>query len=105
MAQVTVCRADEVPAGEIVCKRVTGAGQIAVARLADNGELVAFESRCPHAQGPLAEGKLHGSVVVCPWHFFHFDLRTGKTPGANSILTVRRFPVTVKDGAVLVEVE
>ena len=105
MAQVTVCRADEVAAGQIVCKRVGSAGQIAVARLADNDELVAFEPRCPHAQGPLAEGKLHGSVVVCPWHFFHFDLRTGKTPGANSILTVHRFPVTVKDGAVLVEVE
>ena len=104
-AEVELCKTDEVPASAIFCKRVAGIGEIAVARLEDGSGYVAFEPRCPHARGPLAEGKRHGDVIVCPWHFFRFDLRTGKPPGTTSILELRRYPVTLKQGKIFIETE
>jgi nitrite reductase (NADH) small subunit len=32
---------------------------------------------CPHRGGPLAEGDLLGNEIVCPWHFWSFDVATG----------------------------
>lgn len=103
MAAIALCRTDEVRDGAVFCKRVSGLGEIAVARLSDSSAYVAFDPRCPHALGPLAEGKRKGDVVVCPWHFFPFDLKTGKLPGTTSILELRRYPVTVKDNEIFIE--
>ncbi len=103
MTRVVLCKTEEVHQDAVLCKRIPGAGEIAVARVGA-ADYVAFDPRCPHARGPLAEGKLHGCVIVCPWHFFRFDLRTGKSPGINSILELRRYPVVVEGGEILVEI-
>jgi nitrite reductase/ring-hydroxylating ferredoxin subunit len=103
MPAIALCKTDDVRDGAIFCKRMSGIGEIAVARLSDGSGYVAFEPRCPHALGPLAEGKRKGDVIVCPWHFFPFDLKTGKLPGTTSILELRRYPVTVKDNEIFIE--
>lgn len=103
MATIALCKTEDVRDGAIFCKRTRGIGEIAVARLSDGSGYVAFEPRCPHALGPLAEGKRKGDVIVCPWHFFPFDLKTGKLPGTTSILALRRYPVTVKDNEIFIE--
>jgi len=33
---------------------------------------------CAHLGGPLAQGKLEGDTVVCPWHASRFSLRSGE---------------------------
>lgn len=103
MSRIALCTTDELSDGAILCKRVAGIGEVAVARFRDASGYVAFEPRCPHARGPLAEGKRNGDVVICPWHFFRFDLKTGKPPGATSILELRRYPVTVDDNQIFIE--
>ena len=105
MSRIALCTTDELRDGAILCKRVSGIGEIAVARLSDASGYVAFEPRCPHARGPLAEGKRHGDVVICPWHFFRFDLKTGKPPGTTSILELRRYPVTVDENRIFIETD
>jgi nitrite reductase/ring-hydroxylating ferredoxin subunit len=57
------------------------------------GEFYATEGRCPHRGAPLAYGALHDYTVVCPWHAWEFDCRTGKGDCAN--LTTAR--VTIED--------
>ena len=52
--------------GEIVC----------VANV--EGKYYAIGNVCTHMGGPLAEGKLEGNVVQCPWHGSRFDIRNGK---------------------------
>jgi nitrite reductase/ring-hydroxylating ferredoxin subunit len=104
MALTSFCKSDELAPETILCKRLPGIGEVAVVRLAQSGEIVAFEPRCPHALGPLAEGKLKGDVLVCPWHFFPFDLRTGKVARGESILQLTRYPVTVEGTEILVDV-
>jgi nitrite reductase/ring-hydroxylating ferredoxin subunit len=33
---------------------------------------------CTHKGGPLAEGKLSGTRLACPWHGWMYDVRTGE---------------------------
>lgn len=103
MTSIPFCTTADIADGAIFCKRVSGIGEIAVARLSDGSGYVAFESRCPHARGPLAEAKRKGDFIICPWHFFRFDLKTGKPPGMNTILALQRYPVTVKENEIFIE--
>lgn len=103
MATIPFCKTEDIADSAVFCKRIGGVGEIAVARLSDGSGYVAFEPRCPHARGPLAEGRRNGDVVICPWHFFRFDLKTGKPPGATSILELRRYRVTVDENRIFIE--
>ena len=104
MAQIAVCRIDEVPAETALCKRLPGGQQVAVARLTGSEPPFAvFENLCPHAQGPLGQGRVRNNAIVCPWHFFRFDLITGKAVGTESIMQVRRYPVSVSGDEIRIE--
>lgn len=50
--------------------------EVAVFRLG-NGDVCALENRCPHKNGPLAEGIVAGSYVFCPLHDWKIDLQDG----------------------------
>lgn len=67
---------------------------------ARTGELFATEPRCPHRQGPLSDGLLGGTLLVCPLHDTTFDLRTGESLTGDYRL--RTYPVRVtEDGRIM----
>ena len=104
MAWTRACSSEEVESGSILRRRLGQGEQIGLTRLPD-GRVAAFENKCPHAGGPLALGVLSGSEVVCPWHFFRFDLLSGKPAATKeSIMQLRLFPVEVKDGQVFIDI-
>jgi nitrite reductase/ring-hydroxylating ferredoxin subunit len=107
MARVTVCKIEDVPADKAFCTRLPDGLRVAVAALkgAATG-FVAFEHRCPHANGPIGEGAVKAGQIVCPWHFFRFDLATGKAAGVaqESVMQLRMFPITVERGEISIEV-
>ena len=37
----------------------------------------AVENRCPHAGGRLDDGLVRGNELMCIWHGWRFDLRSG----------------------------
>ena len=77
---------EQVPMGE---GRAFGAGgeQVAVFRLRD-GTLRAVSAVCPHRGGPIADGTIDQSVVMCPLHQHSFELATGcSTTGAGALRT------------------
>ncbi|MEP7190292.1 MAG: Rieske 2Fe-2S domain-containing protein [Roseiflexaceae bacterium] len=41
------------------------------------GAVYATQASCPHRGGPLADGLIGGSTLVCPLHAWKFDLATG----------------------------
>ena len=41
------------------------------------GEFRALGNRCAHRGGPLGQGLLDGHTVLCPWHSWGYDTRTG----------------------------
>jgi nitrite reductase/ring-hydroxylating ferredoxin subunit len=42
-----------------------------------DGKIHAIGEVCSHLGGPLAEGKLEGDVIQCPWHASRFCVRDG----------------------------
>lgn len=61
----------------------TPLGDIAVFRTGD-GELFALRDQCPHKQGPLSQGIVHGRSVTCPLHGWNIDLASGDPTGADA---------------------
>ena len=83
-------------------RRVEAGGkEIAVARIGD--QFFAFDDICPHQGGPLSEGTIDGEEVVCPWHAWVFNVKTGTSPVAPNV-TIDIFPVRVDGSDVYVEV-
>lgn len=96
-----VCRENEVPQGR--CRRVEIAGRVIALYHVEDG-WYASDNACPHRGGPLAEGDLIGNEIVCPWHLWSFDVRTGINPGSPEGREIRvcTHEVRVEDGAVRV---
>jgi len=69
---------------------------------AGGGRFFATSPRCPHEEGPLAEGWLEGDVVICPWHGYDFELTTGRCRVDND-LAVAVYPVRVNGTAIEVD--
>ena len=53
-----------------------GREEIAIFNLGDR--FLAIQNRCPHGQGPLADGIISGNTVVCPLHQWKTCLETGQ---------------------------
>lgn len=57
-------------------------GRIAIFRTLD-GRVFALRDRCPHKNGPLSQGIVHGHRVTCPLHNLVIDLATGMATGPD----------------------
>ena len=67
-----------------------------------DGAFYALDNACAHRGGPLGEGDLEGTVVVCPWHAWRWDVKTGANVN-NPAVRMTCFPVSVDGGGVFVE--
>jgi nitrite reductase (NADH) small subunit len=74
-------------------------GRLCVARL--QGQIVVLDNDCPHSGGPLGQGMIENGCVVCPYHGWAFDLKTGAA-SHDSSEKVRIFESEVRDGALMV---
>ncbi len=81
----------------------TQSGCVAVFRTMDD-DVFALEDRCPHKNGPLSEGIVHGNKVTCPLHNWVFDMNTGEAQG-NDSGTVPTYPAKVKNGRIMLDIE
>jgi len=87
-----------------------------------DGVFTAYENICPHMAGPVCQGKIIARVeeivvadkssagmrfsetqtnVVCPWHGYEFDIRTGVHQG-NSKIRLRKVELEVVDDEIIV---
>jgi len=66
------------------------------------GKFYAIDNTCKHRGGPLGEGELQGTVVVCPWHGWEYDIVTGANLDEPNI-KLGCYPVKVEGNDVLVE--
>ena len=89
---------DQIPVGEGRAFAVDGE-QIAVFRLRD-GRVRALSAVCTHRGGPIADGTIDASVVICPLHLNAFELDTGCSKTGEAPL--RSYAVRVDDDANLV---
>lgn len=88
-----------IPPGEGRAYAVDGV-QVAVFHLRD-GTLRATQARCPHAGGPLADGQLDRTAIVCPLHARAYSFADGTCAEGERITT---YPVREEDGQVVVQI-
>ena len=70
-----------------------------------SGALFATQASCPHSGGPLADGIVGATTVICPLHAFRFDLASGRALTSDCApLVTYRADVTA-DGEVVVTLD
>lgn len=83
-------------------KSVDVAG-VPVMLLKRQGEIVALANSCSHLGGPLAEGKIDGDTVICPWHGSRFCLKDGSVVNGPATTNQPKLDVKVENGQIFVK--
>jgi nitrite reductase/ring-hydroxylating ferredoxin subunit len=68
-----------------------------------NGVITAMDNVCLHRGGPLGQGVVEGDKLVCPWHGWQWDPKTGEavhSPAAKLAV----YPLKMENGDVMIEV-
>lgn len=97
-----ITRTENIPPRE---GRPVRIGNLELAIFNLNGRFLTIENACPHKGGPLCDGIVTGTAVVCPLHGRHFDLETGMPVRAAEPACLAIFPTRVEDGVVYIDVE
>jgi nitrite reductase (NADH) small subunit len=101
MAYIKLTTESELPPADAVKEFPCGDRTICVANL--NGTISAMDNICLHRGGPLGQGTIEGNKVVCPWHGWQWDPKTGQSAqDPNAKLAV--YPVKIEGGDVMVDV-
>ncbi len=100
MPRVRAGRVDALPIGRPLLVELAGR-RVALVRTVDG--VRALDDSCPHAGGPLSEGRVHDDTLVCPYHGWAWDLATGacRAPAREACVAV--YAARVDDGEVWVE--
>ena len=99
---IEITKLDDIPKlGSRVLE--TDTVKIAIFRTADD-QVFAVRDSCPHKQGPLSQGIVHGTSVTCPLHNWKIDLASGEVLGPDEGC-VNTFPAKVEGGKVLLSMQ
>jgi len=79
--------------GAIAQVKVEGES-VAVANV--DGNYYAVQDECTHMGGPLHQGHLEGTDIICPWHDSCFSLLTGEATCGPATEAVRRYEVNIE---------
>ncbi len=94
-----VCTVAELPIGQSKRAEIN---EREIALFHTDDGFFALDNTCPHKGGPLAEGTLHEGKVTCPWHQWHFELKTGvctNIPGQK----VNTYKITIENDELFIE--
>jgi len=105
-------------------RRVVSCDGVEVGVFKVDGQFVAWHNQCPHREGPVCQGRIYQRVlepvaddgtvralayderatnIVCSWHGYEFDLKTGVNQGSDKI-RLRQAKLEQKDGNIYVAV-
>ncbi|HKA52367.1 MAG TPA: non-heme iron oxygenase ferredoxin subunit [Candidatus Binatia bacterium] len=94
---VPVMAEGELPENEL---RRVEVGRVPVLLVRRQGRIFALAEACSHLSGPLAEGRLEGDSVVCPWHGSRFALGDGRVLNGPATHPQPCFEARVHDGRI-----
>jgi nitrite reductase (NADH) small subunit len=98
MSEVKLCPLSEIPPGE--GRNFAALGEKVAVFRPRSGGVFAVQAACPHRGGPLADGLLGGTTLICPLHAWKFDVSTGDVLFGDCGLKV--YPVRVDDSGQIV---
>ena len=100
MSEHRVAALEDVPESSGLAVDI-GDKRIAIFRY--QGRYFALDETCPHRGAPLHQGTIDSGIVVCPWHQWQFELKSGCSP-VNRLSKVRTYPVRVDVDGIWVEI-
>jgi 3-phenylpropionate/trans-cinnamate dioxygenase ferredoxin subunit len=65
------------------------------------GAFYLVKNKCPHQGQKLDNAKCEDGFIVCPWHRYGFDLKTGRGGG----LYLENYPIEIRADGVYAGVE
>jgi 3-phenylpropionate/trans-cinnamate dioxygenase ferredoxin component len=99
---VKIAVRSELPACGTVKEFMAAGRMLCVANVDDN--IYAMDNACLHWGGPLGQGAIKEGKIVCPWHGWQFDPRTGEgPPRCSGRLAIHK--VTIEGEDVFVELQ
>jgi len=98
---VKITAKSDLPASGEAKEFACGDKMICIANV--DGTLSAMDNVCLHRGGPLGQGMVDGGKVICPWHGWEYDPRTGEA-SHNPTAKVAVYPVKVEGDDVMVEI-
>ena len=94
---VAIMPLDELPQGKLYRAR---AGDVDLVLLRRGERIYALAEKCAHLGGPLAEGKIEGLSVRCPWHSSRFSLENGRVLDGPASYDQPCLAVRVRNGMI-----
>lgn len=89
--------------GESCPKAVKIAPNFQILLVKREGRIFAINDECPHMGGSLSEGELDNNEIICPLHFWRFDIESGNcTEGGSE--SVANYPVEVVDDEIIISI-
>ena len=98
----TVAKVSEVEPGSLKQIELDMETEICLANI--DGTFYAVNGQCSHEGGPLGEGDLDGTTVLCPWHAGEFNVTTGDVVGPPPDEPVAKYEVRIQGDDVQVAV-
>ena len=109
MGRHVICRAGELPPGEV---RIVEAEKRSIGIFNIGGDFYALRNTCPHKGAPLCRGirtglvvsdaplqmqmTRNGEIVRCPWHGWEFDILSGRSVYNPHRMRVKTYDVAVE---------
>ncbi|XTZ37509.1 FAD-dependent oxidoreductase [Salmonella enterica] len=90
---------NELPENQPVKVNVAGTDMILIR---SSTQVRAFQSKCPHAGGPLEKGAICDGKLVCPWHKAAFDITNGEWREPLALSNLKQYPLRIEQNRVLV---
>jgi nitrite reductase (NADH) small subunit len=102
MPLTKIAAQSDLPAADTAKEFPCGDKTICIANV--NGTYSAIDNVCLHQGGPLGQGMIENGKIVCPWHGWQYDPKTGQA-AQNPNARVAVYPVKIENGDVMVEAE
>lgn len=99
---IKLTTASDLPTTDTAKEFTCGIKEICIANV--NGTYSAMDNACLHQGGPIGQGTIEGGKVVCPWHGWAYDPKTGAVAhGPNAKVAV--YPMKIENGNVMIDMQ
>jgi nitrite reductase (NADH) small subunit len=98
MTDLILCPLSAIPPGE--GRNFDAMGEKVAVFRTRSGRVFAVQAACPHRGGPLADGLLGETTLICPLHAWKFDISSGAALFGDCGLKI--FPVRVDESGQIV---
>jgi len=103
VALVSVCKTDQVAAGQSLRVAIDGYPPLAVFNV--GGEYFVINDTCTHGEASLCDGEIEDGQVECPWHNARFCIKSGKALTFPAVVAQKSYAVQVNGDTVQVHLD